>query len=181
MGQKTRLQSDGRRISEAVRGGDELCSRVRGARTVCDAVCRLLPRHEVRKLSSYRRAVSSLAQDDRTYWGGRVYYNLVFGDMASLTVGGETRQDSGEAQQYNTVNRQRTTTTYDYDMRLSNWAMFLQGQIKPAEYFKIVGGVRWDYFRQDFDNLARPQNSGHRVSVHPVPEDRVCHDTHHEP
>ena len=61
-----------------------------------------------------------------------MYYNLVFGDIGSLTVGGETRQDSGEAQQYNTVNRQRTTTTYDYGMRLSNWAMFLQGQIKPA-------------------------------------------------
>ncbi len=99
-------------------------------------------------------------QDDRTYWGGRVYYNLVFGDVGSLTVGGETRQDSGEAQQYNTVNRQRTTTTYDYNMRLSNWAVFLQGQIKPAECLKIVGGVRWDYFEQNFDNLSLPSNSG---------------------
>jgi outer membrane receptor protein involved in Fe transport len=98
--------------------------------------------------------------NDRPYWGGRVYYNLVFGEMASLTVGGETRQDSGRGEQYNTVNRQRTTTTYDYYMRLSNWAMFLQGQIKPAEYLKIVGGVRWDYFTQQFDNLTRPQNSG---------------------
>lgn len=99
-------------------------------------------------------------QDDRTHWGGRVYYNLVFGDLGSLVVGGETRQDSGEAQQYNTVTRQRTTTTYDYDMRLSNWAVFMQGQIKPAEYLKIVGGVRWDYFRQEFSNLVMPQNSG---------------------
>ena len=99
-------------------------------------------------------------QDDRSYWGGRVHYNLVFGDIGSLTVGGETRQDSGESQQYNTVDRRRTTTTYDYNMRLSNWAMFLQGQIKPAEYLKIVGGVRWDDFTQQFDNLTRPQNSG---------------------
>ena len=38
--------------------------------------------------------------------------------------------------------------------------MFLQGQIKPAEYLKIVGGVRWDYFTQHFDNVTRPQNSG---------------------
>ena len=99
-------------------------------------------------------------QDDRTYWGGRLYYNLVFGDVGSLVVGVETRQDSGEAQQYNTVNRQRTTTTYDYNMRLSNWAAFLQGQIKPAEYLKIVGGVRWDCFMQNFGNLGLPQNSG---------------------
>ena len=40
--------------------------------------------------------------NDRPYWGGRVYYNLVFGDMASLTVGGESRQDSGQGLQYNT-------------------------------------------------------------------------------
>ena len=99
-------------------------------------------------------------QDDRRHWGGRVYYNLVFGEIGSLTVGGETRQDSGEAQQYNTVDRHRTTTTYGYNMRLSNWALFLQGQIKPAEYLKVVGGVRWDYFAQDFANLVRPQNSG---------------------
>ena len=99
-------------------------------------------------------------QDDRTHWGGQAYYNLVFGDVGSLLVGGSTRQDSGEAQQYNTVNRQRTTTTYDYNMRLSNWAMFLQGQVKPVDYLKIVGGVRWDYFIQEFDNLTRPQNSG---------------------
>lgn len=99
-------------------------------------------------------------QDDRTYWGGRLYYNMVFGDIASLTVGGETRQDEGESQQYSTVRRQRTTNTYDYDLRLSNWAMFLQGQIKPSEYVKIVGGVRWDYFRLNIDNLTMPQNSG---------------------
>jgi outer membrane receptor protein involved in Fe transport len=102
----------------------------------------------------------SARQDDRTYWGGRLYYNLVFGDMGSLIVGGETRQDSGEAQQYVTVDRQRRTTTYDYDMSLSNLAVFLRGQIKPAEYLKIVGGVRWDYFTEGFDNLGRPQNSG---------------------
>jgi len=98
-------------------------------------------------------------QNDRQYWGGRVYYNLVFGDVGSLIVGGETRQDQGGSQQYGTVKRIRTTTTYSYDQRLSNWAVFLQGQIKPAEYLKIVGGVRWDYFTLDFDNVTRPQNS----------------------
>jgi outer membrane receptor protein involved in Fe transport len=99
-------------------------------------------------------------QDDRKYWGGRMYYNLVFGDIGSLIVGGETRQDSGEAQQYNTYRTRRTTNTYDYDLRLSNWAVFLQGQIKPSELVKIVGGVRWDYFWLDIDNITRPQNSG---------------------
>jgi outer membrane receptor protein involved in Fe transport len=99
-------------------------------------------------------------KDDRTYWGGRVYYNLVFGDMGSLIVGGESRQDNGETQQFNTVNRHGTTPTFDYGLRLADWAMFVQGQIKPAEYLKIVGGVRWDYFAQDFNNTVRRQNSG---------------------
>jgi outer membrane receptor protein involved in Fe transport len=98
--------------------------------------------------------------NDRPYWGGRIFYNLVFSDLASLTIGGETRQDSGRGKQYNTVNRQWTSTTYDYGMHLANWATFLQGQIKPHEKVKIIGGVRWDFFIQQFDNVTRLQNSG---------------------
>lgn len=99
--------------------------------------------------------------DERTYWGGRVFYNLVFGDVGSLTIGAETRQDSGQTRQYNTDNdRNWISTTYNYDLRLSNWAWLLQGQIKPADSLKIVGGLRWDYFKQEFDNLTRPENSG---------------------
>ncbi len=45
-------------------------------------------------------------------------------------------------------------------MWLCNWAMFMQGEIKPTDSVKIVGGVRWDYFTQQFDNHVRPQNSG---------------------
>jgi outer membrane receptor protein involved in Fe transport len=98
-------------------------------------------------------------KDDRTYWGGRLFYNLVFGDMASLIVGGETRHDSGQSEQFNTVDRHGTTPTFNYGLRLADWSVFVQGQIKPAEYLKIVGGVRWDYFAQDFDNAVRPQNT----------------------
>ncbi|AFM23458.1 TonB-dependent receptor [Desulfomonile tiedjei] len=98
--------------------------------------------------------------ENTLYWGGRVYYNLVFGDMASLTIGGETRQDTGDQQQYNTFERMFRSLTYSYDISMANWAMFLQGQIKPHERVKIVGGVRWDYFTQRFDNFTRPQNSG---------------------
>lgn len=99
-------------------------------------------------------------QNDRLYWGGRAYYNMVFGDVASLTVGGETRQDEGEVQQYSTIKRRRTTTRYDYELRISSWSFFLQGQIKPTDYFKVVGGIRWDRFTQDVGNLMRPENSG---------------------
>ncbi|AFM27751.1 TonB-dependent receptor [Desulfomonile tiedjei] len=99
--------------------------------------------------------------EGRPYWGGRAYYNLVFGDVASLTVGGDTRQDTGSEQRYNTIRRVRSAPdTFGYELSLTNWGMFLQGQIKPHEKAKIVGGLRWDYFTQQFDNQTRPQNSG---------------------
>ena len=98
--------------------------------------------------------------DNRLYWGGRVYYNLVFGDVASLAVGGETRQDSGPSRQFKHNKRQWLSSQFDYGLRLSNWAWFLQGQIKPAESLKLVGGVRGDYFRIHVDNEMRPENSG---------------------
>ena len=99
-------------------------------------------------------------QEDRMFWGGRLYYNMVFRDVASLTVGGETRYDNGEVQQYSTVLRQRTTTRYDYEFSQTNCAIFLQAQIKPVEQVKIVGGVRWDFFTQDISNLVLPEYSG---------------------
>ncbi len=97
---------------------------------------------------------------ERTFWGGRAYYHMVFGEIASLTVGGELKHDKGDGAQFSAVDRQMTKISYDYGMQLSNWAMFLQGQIKPAKYFKVVGGVRWDWFKQSFDNVTNPQNSG---------------------
>jgi outer membrane receptor protein involved in Fe transport len=103
---------------------------------------------------------SSGQLDHRLYWGGRVYYNLVFGEVANLTIGGETRQDSGPSQQFNQNNRQWISDQFNYGVRLSNWAGFLQGQIKPADTLKFVGGVRTDYFVIDVENLVRPANSG---------------------
>jgi outer membrane receptor protein involved in Fe transport len=53
-----------------------------------------------------------------------------------------------------------TDLTYEYEINLSNWALFLQGQIKPVENVKVVGGCRWDWFKQSFENIVRPENSG---------------------
>ncbi len=102
-----------------------------------------------------------LAQvDDRQSWGGRIYYNLVFCDRADLTAGVESRQDSGKALQYNSVERQRYNTRYDYELGLSSYSWFVQGQVKPVDGLKIVGGVRGDYFREDVVNTTKPVNSG---------------------
>jgi outer membrane receptor protein involved in Fe transport len=106
-------------------------------------------------------ATSQLVREEKVlYWGGRAYYNLLFGDMASFTIGGEVRRDGGDQYQANTVDRVMTSLTYSYNLALTNWAMFLQGHIKPHEKLKIVGGLRWDNFVQQFENHTRPQNSG---------------------
>ena len=102
-----------------------------------------------------------LAQvDARRYWGGRIFYNLVFCDVADLTAGMEIRQDCGEALQYNTIARRRYNTFYDYGLSLRNYSWFLQSHFKPTNSLKIVGGVRSDYFEQDVSNTTKPINSG---------------------
>jgi outer membrane receptor protein involved in Fe transport len=120
----------------------------------------------VEKYEKYRWStfLPDLAQrvqdDDRTFYGGRIFYNLVFGNFASMMIGAESRYDRGMAQQFATVNRQTTGTTNDYGLWLSNWSLFIQGQVKLADSLKIVGGVRKDYFDMDVNNRLIPANSG---------------------
>ena len=106
-----------------------------------------------------------LQDDDRTFYGGTIFYNLVFGNLASLIIGAESRYDRGMAQRFSTVNRQTTGTTNDYGLGLANRSLFLQGQIKLADTVKIVGGMRKDYFDMDVTNRLVPANSG---SGHPT-------------
>ncbi len=100
------------------------------------------------------------AVDDRTHWGGRIYYNFVFCNFASLIAGGETRQDKGSSATYDAIDREIIKPNYRYDLRLSNWAWFLQGQLRIADSVKLVGGVRRDWFRYYIDNTVNPANSG---------------------
>lgn len=109
---------------------------------------------------SFPPSPSAAQADDRSYWGGRAYYNLVFGEVASLTVGGSTRQDSGPSHQFTQTNRRWIGDQFLYDLNLANWAWFLQGQLKLADSLKIIGGVRGDYFTLGVDNKTRPVNSG---------------------
>jgi outer membrane receptor for Fe3+-dicitrate len=119
-----------------------------------------LEKYYKNRFGTYPPTAQIAMEDDRIIWGGRVFYNMVLGNMAALTAGMETRRDSGDALQYNSVKRQRTTTRYDYGLELSNWAWFLQGQVRLAEPLKIVGGIRGDYFRLGVDNVVKPVNSG---------------------
>jgi len=98
--------------------------------------------------------------DDRQYWGTRLFYNMVFWEQANLTAGLEYRRDKGTDVQFRSITRTRTATTRYYELDLRNWAWFLQGQVMLADSFKLVGGVRGDYFRDEVVNTIRPTNSG---------------------
>lgn len=102
----------------------------------------------------------SMVADDRAFSGGRIFYNFVFGNFASLAVGGQTRYDSGSAQKGSSVRRQVTAISQDYGLGLLNTAWFVQLQVKPADSLKFVGGVRGDYFQSRVDNRLIPLNSG---------------------
>jgi outer membrane receptor protein involved in Fe transport len=104
--------------------------------------------------------VQRLQEDDRLFYGGRIFYNLVFGNFASVMFGAESRYDRGTAVQFPTVNRETTGTTNYYDLGLLNTALFVQGQIKLADPVKLVGGVRKDFFDDNVDNRLTPRNSG---------------------
>jgi len=112
------------------------------------------------RFGTYPPSSQIAMEDHRTISGGRVFYNLAFGNVAALTAGVETRGDTGTAVQYNTVERQWVSNRYSYGLGLSNWAWFVQGQVRPAEPLKIVGGIRGDYFRLGVDNVVKPANSG---------------------
>jgi len=96
----------------------------------------------------------------RTYHGGRIYYNFVFGEVASLAVGAETRYDKATTQRFNCINREPTLKQQDYGLGFLNCSWFLQAQVKPAEPLKFVAGLRGDYFDYNVENHIKPANSG---------------------
>lgn len=109
----------------------------------------------------------TFGKDDRHIYGGRVAYNFVQGDSASLTLGAEARRDNGDAyrQQYR-FNQPTANFINDFDMDLITYGLFAQGQFKPVESVKLLAGIRYDRFDYDVDNLKYPgASTGYHSSV----------------
>ncbi|MBI5252095.1 MAG: TonB-dependent receptor [Desulfomonile tiedjei] len=102
---------------------------------------------------------------DTLLYGGRIFYNFMFGNFASLALGMEGRYDNAVSQSFLVKNRQRTKTVSDHDQKISDTALFAQAEIKPVDQVKIVGGVRKDLFDFNVQNIVKPANSG-RASPH---------------
>lgn len=99
----------------------------------------------------------TVGSDDRHFFGGRLSQNLVFGEKASLTLGGELRRDQGDAER-RIWNAGRPTANYINNQKLDllTTGLFAQGQYKVTSDIKLLGGVRRDWFRDDIDNRKLP-------------------------
>lgn len=99
----------------------------------------------------------NVGSDDRRIWGMRVLHNLAPNDAASLTVGAEVRQDKGEGIRQRYVNHQPTPQYLtNLELDLLTYGVLAQGQWRPAETVKLLGGLRWDRFDYDIDNRKLP-------------------------
>ncbi|MDD0991448.1 TonB-dependent receptor [Pseudomonas sp. TNT2022 ID681] len=106
-------------------------------------------------------------KDDRDIYGGRVAYNFVYPEIASLMVGADVRRDKGDAFRQQYRNFEPTPNFYyDFDMDLITYGVFAQGQYKPFDSLKVLAGIRYDRFDYDIDNLKfRNADTGYHSSV----------------
>ncbi|MBK4987659.1 TonB-dependent receptor [Pseudomonas sp. S37] len=106
-------------------------------------------------------------KDDRDIYGGRLAYNFVANESASLMVGADVRRDKGIAFRQQYRNFEPTPNFYyDFDMDLITYGVFAQGQYKPTDSVKLMAGVRYDRFDYDIENLKfRDADTGYNSSV----------------
>lgn len=97
----------------------------------------------------------------RTVGGLRVTQSFRFGERALLTAGVEaqaTRVQNRNADTDGSGNP--TVDTVRSDVAEQSAGVFAQGQFKVVDTVKLVGGLRYDRFRTDVDNILFPNSSG---------------------
>ncbi|OLU17811.1 hypothetical protein BVH01_13865 [Pseudomonas sp. PA1(2017)] len=106
-------------------------------------------------------------RDDRDIYGGRLAYNFVHEETASLMVGADVRRDKGDAYRQQYRNFEPTPNFYfDFDQDLITYGVFAQGQYKPVDSLKVLAGIRYDRFDYDIENLKfRDADTGYHSSV----------------
>lgn len=110
--------------------------------------------------TSTSSVLQTVGEDDRHFYGGRLAQNFVFGDATSLFVGGELRRDKGDALRRVWRNGVPTASYINnQELDLLTYGLFAQGQYKLAQNFKLLGGVRRDWFDYDIGNRKLPAAS----------------------
>jgi outer membrane receptor protein involved in Fe transport len=101
-----------------------------------------------------------LEHNSRIFYGWNLLYNYMPIENLSLIFGTDGRYDDGDKQRHDTINRTIISTTRNWHIEETSMGLFFQGQYKPADFLKIVGGLRYDHFDFYIENRTRPGNSG---------------------
>ncbi len=117
-------------------------------------------KEDFNRIATFPPSPQRWEHNERIYYGWNLLYNYMPFKTLSVIAGTDGRYDDGKAQRFNTVNRQKTAVTQDWDIKELSVGLFLQAQYKPIDFLKIVGGVRYDWFDFEAENRIRPQNSG---------------------
>lgn len=101
-------------------------------------------------------------QDDlRNVFGSKAYYTWEFEGRGDLNVGYEYRHDNGVNGQFQTVRRARNGVVgRDYKFDIDAISFYTDGSVRPWQRLKLLGGLRYDIFRQDIFNRLTPTQSG---------------------
>lgn len=112
------------------------------------------------RFATFPPSSQRLEHNERRYVGWNFLYNYIPVDTVSVVAGMDGRYDNGNLRRHDTRDRIITATTQDWHIKELSVGLFSQGQYAPADFAKIVGGIRYDHFFYDVENKIRPDNSG---------------------
>jgi len=119
-----------------------------------------LAKEDHNRFATFPPSPQRLEHNERVYTGWNLLYNYMPMKNLSIVTGTDGRYDDGKLQRFDTVNRQITAVTRNWDVKTLGIGVFAQVQYKPLEILKLTGGLRYDYFDFDITNKVRPANSG---------------------
>lgn len=98
-----------------------------------------------------------------TLFGYKLMYNFQPVEQFSLIAGTDLRHDESSMKGWDTwntyYNKRRRTRSYDFTYFSTGF--YAQTQIKPVDFFKLVGGLRYDMYEILIKNHLFPLNSGY--------------------
>ncbi len=95
--------------------------------------------------------------DRRVMYGGDIGYKQqaeILGIPSIGTIGFQTRVDDIHVKLGTQTTRTPTGTTTDSDVLEASYAPFIKAEVQPTSWMRLVGGLRWETFTFDVDNLC---------------------------
>jgi outer membrane receptor protein involved in Fe transport len=95
------------------------------------------------------------------YYGWKLMYNYLPWDCLSIIAGNDLQHNETAGRNMYSTHYWNITGIYShYHVRQFSTGFFGQAQYKPFSFLKIIGGLRYDLFNIDVNNILTPANSG---------------------